>query len=143
TATKTTVFTKRTIERYKPVEDVENASEARAVSLNETGGISWERMASLTDRSIKEVRAELAGQVFQNVDGAWETADEYLSGDVRAKLREALAAAAINSAYQQNVEALKAVQPEDILPGDINARLGSSWIPKEDVRDFVAELLQV
>ncbi len=143
TATKTVVFEKRTIERYKPVEHVETAVEALAISLNETGGIHWERMASLTGYSVKEIQSELGGQVYRNPEGEWETADEYLSGDVRAKLKTAEAAAAINPSYRSNVEALKAVQPEDILPGDINARLGAGWIPRSDIRDFIAELLQV
>lgn len=143
TATKTAVFERRTLERYKPVEHVETASEALAISLNETGGIHWERMASLIGYSVKEIQAELGGQVYQNPEGKWETADEYLSGDVRAKLKTAEAAAAIHPAYTRNVEALQAVQPEDILPGDINARLGASWIPKSDIADFIAQLLQV
>src|SRR6266849_1554150 len=100
-------------------------------------------MKSLTGYSVKEIQAELGGQVYQNPEGEWETADEYLSGDVRAKLRTAQAAAAINPIYQRNVEALKAVQPEDILPGEINARLGASWIPASDIQDFIAQLLQV
>ena len=144
TATKTVIFERRTLERYKPVSHVGTAAEALAVSLNETGGIAWERMASLTGYSIKEMQAELEGQVYQNPEGStWETADEYLSGDVRAKLKTAEAAAEINPAWRRNVEALKAVQPADILPGDINARLGASWIPRSDIRDFIAELLQV
>src|SRR5207249_1999899 len=80
-ATKTAVFEKRTIERYKPVTSVGTASEALAVSLNETGGIDWERMASLTGSSIKETQAELGNQIYRNPEGSWETADEYLSGD--------------------------------------------------------------
>ena len=144
TATKTVIFERRTLERYKPVSHVGTAAEALAISLNETGGIHWERMASLTGQSIKEMQAELEGQVYQNPEGSkWETADEYLSGDVRAKLKTAEAAAEINPAWRRNVEALKAVRPADILPGDINARLGASWIPRSDIRDFIAELLQV
>ena len=72
---------------------------------------------------------------------AWETADRYLSGDVRAKLAAARAAAALDASYQRNIEALEAVQPADLQPGDIEARLGSSWIPATDIRDFVAQLL--
>ncbi len=143
TAAKTTVFERRTLERYKPVEHVETASEALAISLNETGTIHWECMAALTGYSRKELQAELDGQVYQTPDGQWETADEYLSGDVRDKLKTAEALTAINPAYTRNVEALKAVQPADILPGDINARLGASWIPRSDIADFIAELLQV
>ena len=142
-ATKAVVFTKRTLERYVPVEQVETASEALAVSLNETGGISWERMASLTGLSVKQIQTELGSQVYQNVDGTWETADEYLSGDVRVKLITAEAATIINPLFLRNVEALNAVQPEDILPGDIHARLGASWIPKTDIQEFIAHMLQV
>jgi N12 class adenine-specific DNA methylase len=144
TATKAPVFTRRTLERYVPVDQVDSAAAALAVSLNETGSIAWERMAGLTGLSIPAIKAELAGQVYQNPEGQhWETADEYLSGDVRAKLQTAVAAAAVNRAYQANVEALKAVQPEDILPGDIHARLGASWIPASDMKDFIVQLLRV
>src|SRR5437588_10083457 len=100
-------------------------------------------MAELTGFSFKEFQAELDGQVFQNPQGEWETGDEYLSGNVRDKLKTAEAAAAIHPTYNRNVDALKAVQPADILPGDINARLGSSWIPRSDIADFIADLLQV
>jgi len=143
TAQKTAVFEKRTIEGYRPVEQVGTAVEALAVSLNETGGIQWERMQALTGMSAKQLQTELGAQVFLNPQGQWETADEYLSGDVRAKLRTAEAAAAINPIYQRNVEALQAVQPEDIRPGEINSRLGASWIPASDIQDFIAQLLQV
>jgi N12 class adenine-specific DNA methylase len=122
---------------------VETAAEALAVSLNETGGIDWERMASLTGTDVKEMQAELEGQVYRNPEGGWETADAYLSGDVRAKLKTAEAAAEITPLYRPNVGALKAVQPADILPGDIHARLGASWIPKSDIQDFICGLLQV
>jgi N12 class adenine-specific DNA methylase len=143
TAAKTAIFEKRTLERYQPVSHVETATEALAVSLNELGGVGWERMAELTGESIRQLQVELVGQVFQTPQGVWETADEYLSGDVRSKLRTAEAAAAINPVFARNVEALRAVQPEDIKPGDIQARLGASWIPKSDIADFIAETLQL
>jgi N12 class adenine-specific DNA methylase len=142
-ATKTAIFAKRTIEGYRPVPCVETASEALAVSLNETGGIDWERMAELTNQSVKDVQSSLVGQVFKNPQGGWETADEYLSGNVRAKLKDAQAAAAITPDYRINVDSLQAVQPEDLKPGDINARLGASWIPKEDIAQFIAQTLQI
>ena len=143
TATKSVIFERRTLERYKPVAHVETAAEALAISLNETGGINWERMAALTDSSLKALQAELDNQIFQTPTGEWETADKYLSGNVRDKLKTAEAAAAINPAFTRNVEALKAVQPADILPGDITARLGAPWIPKGDIADFIADLLHV
>ncbi len=143
TATRTVIFERRTIERPKPVDHVETAAEALAIALNETGRIDWGRMAALTGFGAKALQAELSGQVYRNPEGDWETADEYLSGDVRRKLRVAEAAAEINPEYLPNVEALKAVQPPDIPPGDINTRLGASWIPANDIRDFISELLQV
>ena len=142
-ATKTAIFTQQTLQRYQPVSHVETAAEALAVSLNETGGIDWERMAALTGTGVKEMQAELEGQVYRTPEGGWETADAYLSGDVRAKLKTAEAAAEINPLYRPNVDALKAVQPADILPGDIHARLGASWIPRSDIQDFICGLLQV
>ncbi len=143
-ATKTSIFERRTLERYKPVEHVETAAEALAVSLNETGSIEWPRMAQLTSRSPGQMQRELGSLIYLNPEGGlWETADKYLSGDVREKLRAATAATSLDGSYSRNVAALKAVQPEDLLPGDISARLGSSWIPASDIRDFVVRLLDV
>jgi N12 class adenine-specific DNA methylase len=141
-AAKAAIFERRTLERYKPAQHVETSAEALAISLNETGDIHWPRMTSLTGRSEKQLQRELADLIYRNPNGGdWETADRYLSGNVRDKLTAAQAAAAIDPAYRRNVEALTAVQPPDLLPGDISARLGSSWIPASDVRDFIAELL--
>jgi N12 class adenine-specific DNA methylase len=143
-ATQTAIFDRRTLERYRPVERVETASEALLVSLNETGQINWPRMESLTGRRAPELQAELGSLAYRNPEsGAWETADRYLSGNVRTKLAVAQASARIDPAYRRNVEALQGVQPKDLEPSEIEARLGSSWIPPSDVRDFVAELLDV
>src|ERR1035441_2851720 len=95
-----------------------------------------------TGRPPKELQRGLGGLVYCNPEGVqWETADRYLSGDVRRKLAAATASAGLDPAYERNIEALKAVQPADLEPGDIEARLGSSWIPAADIRDFVAGLL--
>jgi N12 class adenine-specific DNA methylase len=143
-ATKTAIFERRTLERYKPVEHCETASEALAVSLNETGEINWPRMTQLTGRSAAQMQRELGTLVYRNPEGGlWETADRYLSGDVREKLQAATAASSLDSAFARNVDALKAVQPADILPGDISARLGSSWIPSSDISDFIVQLLDI
>jgi hypothetical protein len=140
-AAKTAIFERRTLERYKPVEHVDTAAEALAVSLNETGEIHWPRMEQVTGRTTRQLQGELAGLAYRNPEGAWETADRYLSGDVRAKLAAARAASDLDASYQRNIEALEAVQPADLQPGEIEARLGSSWIPATDIRDFVAHLL--
>ncbi len=143
-ATKTPIFNRRTLERYRPVDRVEAASEALLVSLNETGAINWPRMESLTARCAADLQEELGPLAYRNPEGGeWETADSYLSGNVRAKLVVAQAAERFDSAYQRNVEALREVQPKDLEPGEIEARLGSSWIPPSDVRVFVSELLDV
>ena len=141
--TKTAIFSKRTLEKYRPATHVDTAAEALAISLNETGGIDWKRMASLTGHTAKQMQQELDGMVYRNPEGDWETADRYLSGNVRAKLTTVEAAAHLDTSYSRNVEALKAVQPADLLPGDISARLGSSWIPTSDIRDFICETLGV
>ena len=142
-ATKTAIFERRTLERYKPVAHVETAAEALAVSLNETGEVHWPRMEQVTGRTARSLQRELGSLVYCNPEGGqWETADRYLSGDVRRKLAAADASAALDPAYTRNIEALKAVQPADLEPGDIEARLGSSWIPVSDIREFVSELLE-
>jgi N12 class adenine-specific DNA methylase len=141
-AQKTAIFERRTLERRKTAEHVETAAEALAISLNETGRIHWPLMEKLTGHSTRQLQRELDSLVYRNPEGEWETADCYLSGDVRAKFRTAEAAALLDpSSYRRNVEALMEVQPVDLLPGDISARLGSSWIPTSDVKAFVAELL--
>ncbi len=130
-ATKTAIFERRTLERYRPIERAGTAAEALTVSLNETGGIDWPRMEQLTGSSPRLLQRELGSLVYRNPEGGtWETADLYLSGNVRAKLAVARNAAGLDPAYGRNIEALEAVQPADLEPGDIEARLGSSWIPR-------------
>jgi N12 class adenine-specific DNA methylase len=140
-AHKTAIFQRRTLQRHRPAEHVETAAEALAISLSETGRIHWPLMEKLTGHGSRQLQRELDSLVYCNPEGEWETADRYLSGDVRAKLKTAEAAAGLDPSYRRNVEALKEVQPVDLLPGNISARLGSSWIPASDVRTFVAELL--
>jgi N12 class adenine-specific DNA methylase len=142
-ALKTAIFARRTLEKRKPVDHVETAAEALAICLNETGNVHWPTLQKLTGRNPKQLQHELDAMVYKNPEGEWETADRYLSGDVRAKLKTAEAAANLDPSYARNVDALKAVQPADLLPGDISARLGSSWIPASDVKAFVVELLDV
>jgi N12 class adenine-specific DNA methylase len=141
-AQKTAIFNRRTVQQHKHAEHVETAAEALAISLNEVGRIHWSLMEKLTGQSSRQLQCELDSLIYRNPEGEWETADRYLSGDVRAKLKTAEAAASLDpSSYRRNVEALKEVQPVDLLPGDISARLGSSWIPASDVKRFVSELL--
>jgi N12 class adenine-specific DNA methylase len=144
TSKKRQIFTQRTIEKYKPLEKVENSSDALAVSLAEVGRLDWMRMQELTGKTPEQMQQELAGVIYRNPEGhRWETADDYLSGNVRAKLAIAENAAATNPDYQSNVEALQAVVPKDLMPSQINARLGASWIPREEIAAFISDLLGV
>jgi N12 class adenine-specific DNA methylase len=141
---KAPVFFERTLDRYRPVERAETASEALLISLNETGKIDWKRMEGLTQRRAADLQVELGGLVFKNpAGGEWETADLYLSGNVREKLILADSAAQLDPQYSRNAAALRSVQPRDLEPAEIEARLGSPWIPPADIRDFMLELLDI
>ncbi len=144
TARKEAIFSKRVISVNKTVEKADTPQDALRVALNETGMVNWERMAELTGLSVARLQKALLaeGYVYQTPNGAWETAEEYLSGNVREKLREAEAAAALNPAYQRNVEALKAVIPRDLDATEIKAPLGSPWIPTEDIAAFAKAMLR-
>ena len=107
-ARKTAVFERRTLERYKPAEHVETAAEALAISLNETGKIHWPRMTRSPAAREKQLQRELDDLIYRNPEGGeWETADRYLSGDVRAKLKAAEAAASLERSYGRNVDGLE------------------------------------
>ncbi|MDI1334567.1 MAG: N-6 DNA methylase [Lacunisphaera sp.] len=145
TATKTAIFTERTIQRRRPVERVETAGEALVVTLSEKGRVDLDHMAQLLGRPEKEFLSELAGLIFRNpvTSWRWEAEDEYLSGNVREKLAAAEKAARVNPIYRANVEALRAVQPADLKATEIDARLGAVWIPADDVAAFARELLHL
>lgn len=136
------IFTQRVV-RGLGQQTASTPKDAMLVSLNTVGRLDFDRMAELLGRPPDEIRAELAAErlIFRNPEGDWETADQYLTGDVRGKLRAARAAATANPGYQINVKALEAVQPEDLLPSQINVRLGSPWLPNEDVNQFISELI--
>jgi N12 class adenine-specific DNA methylase len=143
-ASKTAIFSAANLEKYKPATHVDTAAEALAISLNETGGIDWKRMSSLTGHGPKQMQRELDSLVYRNPEGRL--------GNRRPLLKRQRPGESSRPPkprqpsivrYQRNVEALKAVQPADLLPGDISARLGSSWIPASDVKDFIAETLDV
>ncbi|HEY3915948.1 MAG TPA: DEAD/DEAH box helicase family protein, partial [Verrucomicrobiae bacterium] len=141
-ATKTTIFRERTIHQQKPVESVDSAKAALIVSLNEKGKVDLPHMGRLLQRPTDEVLPELKGVLFLNPQTeVWETEDHYLSGNVREKLAAAETACLTEPRYRENVEALRAVQPEDLSATDIDARLGASWIPPKDIEAFAQELL--
>ena len=145
---KADMFTKRTIKPQVTVDRVDTASEALALSMGERAMVDMEYMSELTGKSEEELFSDLKGVIFRNPEhgekiGArpYLMADEYLSGNVREKLKEAKWKAEADPAFADNVEALEKVQPEDLSAAEIGVRLGSTWIPQEDIQDFVHELL--
>lgn len=143
-ATKAAIFTERTIHHRQPIESVGSAKEALLVSLNECGRVDLDHMAGLLNKPANEFLPELKGLIFLNPQmQRWETDDQYLSGNVREKLSVAEAAALADQRFTENVEALKTAQPKDLEASEIDVRLGSAWLPKEDVRLFILDLLQV
>jgi N12 class adenine-specific DNA methylase/adenine-specific DNA methylase len=135
------IFTERVIAPPAAPEII-SAADALAVVLNERGRVDIEHIAELLHRDRDYVVAELGSAVFRDpADGSWQTADSYLSGHVREKLKAAAAAAALDPSYERNVTALQGVQPADLKPSDITARLGAPWIPAADVVAFVKETM--
>lgn len=144
---KADMFTKRTIKPHQTVTRVDTASEALSLSLSERAFVDMDYMCSLTGKSVDEIEKELEGVIFRlpdvpGSDTKFVSEDEYLSGNVRQKLKEAILAAEGNEAYRSNVEALKKVQPKDLTASEISVRLGATWIPPKDIEDFVFELLE-
>ena len=147
---KADMFTKRTIKPHIPVTEVDTPSEALAVSMGERAKIDIEYMSSLCHKSEKEIYDELQGVIFldpeYNADNPtaqkYLMADEYLSGNVRAKLRFAKTVAKTHPEYQINVESLKKVQPKDLTASEIDVRLGATWLPVDVVENFMYELLE-
>ena len=141
---KADMFTKRTIKPHREVTFVETASEALALSIGEKACVDLEYMAQLTGKTQEKIIEDLRGIIFKipNTEPVkYVTADEYLSGNVRAKLITAKAAAKENPEYAVNVEALQKVIPKDLPASEISIRLGTAWIPEEDIQQFVIELL--
>ena len=146
---KADLFTKRTIRPQRQVTSVDTPSEALAVSLGERGRVDLSFMAELlgTPGEYTRITQELSGIIFRDPleareddpTAGWHTADDYLSGNVREKLRQAKQAAQQNPAYAVNVEALTAAQPRDLDASEIEARLGATWIEPEDIQKFMVE----
>ncbi len=140
---KADIFTKRTVNAIKVITHTDNTVDALAVSLNEKGVVDIDYMAQLTDYSTEKVISDLKGVIYRvpNSD-MYQTADEYLSGNVREKLFVAKNAAANDDSYKDNVIALEAVQPKDLEAGEVNVRLGATWIKPEYIKRFIIEVLK-
>ncbi|MCI9165726.1 MAG: N-6 DNA methylase [Oscillospiraceae bacterium] len=137
---KADIFTKRTIQNRQPVAHVDTAQEALAVSIGERARVDLPYMAQLTGKDEDALVADLSGLVYRDPETeAWQTADEYLSGNVRRKLRQAQRAAEDDPAYRPNVDALVSAQPKDLEASEIEVRLGATWIAPEYVQQFMYE----
>ncbi|WP_018431448.1 N-6 DNA methylase [Hoeflea sp. 108] len=137
------IFTERVISPPAPPV-ISSAADALAVVLNERGRVDVDHIAELLHCDPQDVVSELGSAIFQDpADGSWQMADAYLSGHVRDKLKVAEAAALLDPVYERNVTALQGVQPVDLRPSDITARLGAPWIPALDVVAFVKETMNV
>ena len=140
---KADMFTKRTIKQQRSVDSVDTAAEALALSIGEKARVDMAYMSQLTGKSEDDIIDELNGVIFLDpVYGDWQTADEYLSGNVRQKLREAENAAVDSPGYLPNMEALRAAQPKDLDASEIEVRLGATWIDKKYIQQFMFELLE-
>ena len=147
---KADMFSKRTIRQKISVTSVDTASEALTLSLAEKAKVDMPYMMELTHKSEEEILSDLKGVIFLNpehdgnedVAHKYLPADEYLSGNVREKLRTARAFAETDEGYTVNVQSLEAVQPVDLTASEISVRLGAAWLPTEVVRDFTFELLR-
>ena len=143
---KADMFSKRTIKAHKVVNSVDTVSEALSISLAEKAKVDMSFMAELTGKTEEELEQELSGVVFRLPDSDTEnpkyvSEDEYLSGNVRKKLKVVELAAQADVRYQVNVTALQKVQPKDLSASEINIRLGTTWLPESDVEDFMFQLL--
>ena len=148
---KADMFSKRTIKSHTPVTSVDTASEALAVSLGEKATIDMDYMMELSGKSENEIFEDLKGVIFLNplyeygnsYEPKYLMADEYLSGNVREKLRIAKNSAELYPKdYKVNVEALQKVQPKDLTASEISVRLGATWLPPDDVQEFIFHLLE-
>ena len=140
-ATKAAIMTMDVVGKTPPITQVKSAEEGLLVSLNQRAAVDLPFIAALYGKLEVQVITELGDLIFQDPESrTWETADAYLSGNVRAKLA---AAERSGLAYARNAETLRGVQPEDVLPGDIDANLGAPWIPESDIQAFAAHLFRV
>lgn len=137
-ATKAAIFSQDVVGHMQPITTVSSAEQGLLISLDQKGYVDLAYIAQLTGNAVPDIVDDLGDLLYQDPETqAWLTADEYLSGNVRARLT---AAEQSGPQYQRNAEALRLVQPEDVLPSDIDANLGAPWIPVSDIHAFAVQL---
>lgn len=141
---KADMFNKRTIKAYKEITSVNTANEALIVSLSEKASVDLEYMSRLTNKTQEELVKELEGIIYKlpMEDNKYVTSDEYLSGNIREKLKMAEASVEMNPEFEANIKALKEVMPKDLAANEIGIKLGATWIPVDVIESFMYELLE-
>lgn len=141
---KSDIFTKRTIQPPKAVEHVETAMEVLTLSVAETAGVDFDYMSKLTGMTEAELKKDLIGEIYKipHTENTYQTASEYLSGDIRQKLMVAEEAASYDSDFNINVNALKNAMPEPLKAGDIDVKIGATWLDPKYYEQFLYETLQ-
>ncbi len=141
---KADMFSKRTIKAYKEITSVDTANEALIVSLSEKASVDLEYMAKLTNKTQEELVKELDGIIYKlpMENNRYVTSDEYLSGNIREKLKMAEASVGMHPEFATNIEALKKVMPKDLTANEIGIKLGATWIPTDIIDSFMYELLE-
>lgn len=141
---KADMFSKRTIKAYKEITSVDTANEALIVSLSEKASVDLEYMSKLTTKTQEELVKELDGIIYKlpMENNKYVTSDEYLSGNIREKLKMAEASVGMHPEFATNIEALKQVMPKDLTANEIGIKLGATWIPTEIIDSFMYELLE-
>ena len=145
-ARKADMFTKRTIRPHIEITKVDNSNEALIISISEKAKVDMDFIMELTGKSEDEIVKDLEGDIFliptNSTEKVYVTQDEYLSGNVRQKLRDAEYHNSINPIYESNIRYLKQAQPKDLSASEISIRLGATWIPESDIKDFIKYLLE-
>ena len=141
---KADMFSKRTIKAYKEITSVDTANEALIVSLSEKASVDLEYMSKLTNKTQEELVKELDGIIYKlpMENNKYVTSDEYLSGNIREKLKMAEVSVGMHPEFATNIEALKKVMPKDLTANEIGIKLGATWIPTEIIDSFMYELLE-
>ncbi len=141
---KADMFNKRTIKAYKEITSVDTANEALIVSLSEKASVDLEYMSKLTNKTQEELTKELEGIIYKlpMENNKYVTADEYLSGNIREKLKMAEASVGMHPEFEINIKALKEVMPKDLSANEIGIKLGATWIPVDVIENFMYELLE-
>lgn len=141
-AEKAAIFFKRTQSPYRAPEKANSAKDALVTSLAERGRVDLDYMASLYGKTPEAIARELEGLIFKNPAGGWESRDQYLSGNVKKKLAQALDAVKADPSLSANVDALREVQPADIEAVDIDVKTGAHWVPADVMQTFVAHITE-